>query len=1476
MFNARLYTRIIAEIIAVIAIAEIAVMFILPVIAPGVSEAVGAILDAAFLSVICGPLIAWRVRAWAERGSDRHDATRLFVGRSWVLAIVVLLTGAGFTTVVATMSAHHTNGDAKDDFELIAERLETELERRASRFTYGLRGMRGIFIASESIERPEFVAYTQSRNLPREFPGAIGQGFIQRVPRAELPEFVRVAKADGAPEFAVKTTGDAAELFVIRYIEPLDRNLAALGYDIGSEALRREAAERAMRTGEPAITAPIALVQDQTHRAGFLYLLPVYRRGMPVTNEAERVAACIGWTYMPITASEAFRGIEESDTRLVDAEVFDGEVTRANNILDIDGHLGDQEITAATYADRMLSRRTSIAVGGRSWTIVTSTTPEFDAAHQPREAMAIAAVGTLVTLGLSLMTLMLGGARTRAVRLAQTMTADVRRLADVAERTTNAVVITDAQRRIVWANAGFTRISGYTLDEVRGKKPGAVLQCEHTNPTTVAAMRAAFERGEGFNGEILNRGKDGREYWLDVNIQPVRNDAGELTGFMAIETDTTASRVERERLNSIFGAMAEGIVLQDASGKIIECNAAAERILGLTEAQMTGRESIDPRWRAIHEDGTPFPGEDHPAMVTLRTGESQHGVSMGICTPDGARRWISVSTQAIRDSGGAVNAVVASFADVTSQREHQRRMELIVTGAGLGTWDWNVVTGATIFNSRWAEMLGYRLDELAPDVSAWEQLVHPDDKPWVMKLLSDHLEGRTNEYRLEHRLRRKDGTWAWVHVAGLVIERSDDGKPLRAAGIHLDVSESKMLEERLVSAKQSAENALREIAAMRSALDEHSILSVADRRGRIIDVNTGFCRITGYSSEELIGQDHRILNSGEHPKAFWVEMWKTIASGRPWRGTVCNRAKNGTLYWVDSTIVPFYNEQDEIEKYVSIRFDITAQKAAEVELQRASFALEEAQTVARMGNWSFDLGTGIVRWSKQVYQLFGRVEADGPPDYRGVLSDYAPEEAARLDAAVKQCLVDGTPYSLVMRTARGANGVRFVRGEGRARTSPSGEVIGLFGTVADVTAEVEREAQLREAQAKAEAANQSKSEFLANMSHEIRTPMTAILGYTDLLAEHGNREKAPRERLEYIDTIKRNGEHLLSIINDILDVSKIEAGKMTVEAVPTRPDQIVHDVLSLMDVKAKAKGITLEAVYETHIPETIQSDPVRLRQILVNLVGNAIKFTELGGVSIKVGHDISGKQLRFEVEDTGIGLTPEQAAKLFGAFVQADSSTTRKFGGTGLGLRISKSLAQMLGGDITISSEHGKGSTFAVTIATGEIAADVRMIEPGRAVVVLPELDVAPKAKDAPLPLKGVRILLAEDGPDNVRLISFHLRKAGADVRTVENGRQAVEALTFDGTLDADLLETPPVDLVLTDMQMPEMDGYTATRLLRAKGCSLPIIALTAHAMSGDEEKCIAAGCDAFATKPIDKAALVDVCRRAAAGEFHQRRMTNA
>jgi signal transduction histidine kinase/DNA-binding response OmpR family regulator len=416
----------------------------------------------------------------------------------------------------------------------------------------------------------------------------------------------------------------------------------------------------------------------------------------------------------------------------------------------------------------------------------------------------------------------------------------------------------------------------------------------------------------------------------------------------------------------------------------------------------------------------------------------------------------------------------------------------------------------------------------------------------------------------------------------------------------------------------------------------------------------------------------------------------------------------------------------------------------------------------------------------------------------------------------------------------------------------AGRPLAIITVGKDITARKVMERELLDAKATAEAASRAKSAFVANMSHEIRTPMTAILGYANLLTHPSQTEE---DRKRCIQTIRRNGEHLLMVINDILDVSKIEAGKMNVEKIHCMPVQIVTDVAALMKVRAVDKNLDFDVRYIGAIPQQIESDPTRLRQILMNLLGNAIKFTTTGSVKLLVSLadsiDATNPRLRFDVVDTGVGLTKEQQALLFKPFAQADNSTTRKFGGTGLGLTISKRLAMMLGGDLMVHSEAGAGSTFTLTIRTGSLRG-VAILDSPQALVDASEQN-AHRVDNVRF---DGRVLLAEDGADNRVLVGFYLKQAGLEVTEVENG-----LLARDRALAA-LKKGNPYDLILMDMQMPELDGYSATTQLRQAGYRSPIVALTAHAMGGDREKCLAAGCDDFAVKPIDHDLFINMLRK--------------
>jgi signal transduction histidine kinase/CheY-like chemotaxis protein len=400
------------------------------------------------------------------------------------------------------------------------------------------------------------------------------------------------------------------------------------------------------------------------------------------------------------------------------------------------------------------------------------------------------------------------------------------------------------------------------------------------------------------------------------------------------------------------------------------------------------------------------------------------------------------------------------------------------------------------------------------------------------------------------------------------------------------------------------------------------------------------------------------------------------------------------------------------------------------------------------------------------------------------------------------------------------------------------QVRGVFCCFEDVTELESQKLELAESRATAEAANGAKSEFLANMSHEIRTPMNAIMGFTEVL-RRGMYDSAAQQT-EYLETIHSSGQHLLRLINDILDLSKVESGRLEVERIACCPHQLLLEVVTVLKGKADEKQLRLDCQTPGGLPEVIETDPGRLRQILTNLIGNSLKFTETGGVSI-VATMLCGTKTRLQIDviDTGIGLSDEAKQRIFDPFSQANTSITRRFGGTGLGLTISKSFAESLGGDLSVTSAPGEGSTFTISIDVGEIDESIRVLDISEFEDEAWQASQVEGSKQ--FGFEASRILLVDDCEANRQLISLILKRNGLHVETAVDGQEAVDKAT-----------TSDYDVILMDMQMPIMDGYTATRTLRERGLEVPIVALTANAMRGDEEKCLNAGCTGFLSKPVD------------------------
>jgi two-component system, chemotaxis family, CheB/CheR fusion protein len=674
----------------------------------------------------------------------------------------------------------------------------------------------------------------------------------------------------------------------------------------------------------------------------------------------------------------------------------------------------------------------------------------------------------------------------------------------------------------------------------------------------------------------------------------------------------------------------------------------------------------------------------------------------------------------------------------------------------------------------------------------------------------------------------KDDANRWYLTRVLPYRSTDD----RIEGIVLtfvDVTRRKSSEEDLRQSQQR-------YRLLVESATEYAMMML-DAEGRIQLWNRGAERMFGYSETEILGEPGSVLLRPEDRavRLFETELNNAIERGHS-TSDHWQLRKDGTSFWGGGVLTTVTNTNGDLTGFAVVIRDNTERSRNEKLVRESEARLRLACEATGFGSYDYDIASDRAVWSQELLQMLGLPKATvadrntivdliHPDDVQSYLESL--DASLRRDAPARRdfqfrVLVDGEE--------------RWLRDVGHTFFSDSDgdrQPVRIVGMIQDVTSQKEHEVSLHHARAAAEAANRSRGEFLANMSHEIRTPMTAILGHVDILSE----VLKDSEHRGYLDTVRRNGKFLLNIINDILDLSKIDAGKMTVECDRIALAWLLADVRSLMDVRVQEKGLELTVEFATPVPETIEIDAIRLRQILLNLLGNAVKFTDTGSVRLIVTHLPESSQLQFEVIDTGIGISPEKIGELFQPFSQADASTTRLHGGTGLGLAICRRLAKMFGGDITVESEPGLGSNFTLLVDCGPIEG---------VPCVLPDLSktrpLEPAEEEFHL---SAHILVADDRRDIRFLATRLLQKSGATTITADNGREALEIV------QQRLQEGQPIDMILMDMQMPEMDGYEATRRLRQLGFDRPIIALTANAMQGDRERCVAAGCTDYLSKPL-------------------------
>lgn len=489
---------------------------------------------------------------------------------------------------------------------------------------------------------------------------------------------------------------------------------------------------------------------------------------------------------------------------------------------------------------------------------------------------------------------------------------------------------------------------------------------------------------------------------------------------------------------------------------------------------------------------------------------------------------------------------------------------------------------------------------------------------------------------------------------------------------------------------------------------------------------------------------------------------------------------------------------------------------------------------------------GTLSYFNRAWTLYTGLTADESIG-AGWRQAFQPSDLERFLNKLLGSLKDGADFSEDCRIYHCKSGeYRWNEVRGVAEYGDEGQIQAWLGTAVDIHDRLQWEAQLAFAKESADLANQAKSAFLANMSHEIRTPLSAIMGFSELMLDPDCTESS---RTQSLSVIRRNGQQLIKIIDEILDLSKVEANRLELELIPLDLELLANDLRTTLGLRASEKGLLFIVGIDGTVPKTIKTDPTRIRQILFNVIGNAIKFTFKGSIEVKISFDEIRRLLKFQICDTGIGMEDEKARRLFTPFTQIDSSTTRRFGGTGLGLALSRRLAEALGGNVNIQkTAPGLGSVFEVQVATGDVS-DVPRIR----TIAHFEEGVLTAAKEV-VNLHGLRILLAEDAPDNQNLISRFLHKAGAEVEIANNGLEAIEK-----AMSADF------HLVLMDIQMPILDGYEATRKLRAQGYLRPILALTAHALKEERERCLRSGCSDHLTKPVNRLELIEKVAMAAA-----------
>ncbi len=1020
-----------------------------------------------------------------------------------------------------------------------------------------------------------------------------------------------------------------------------------------------------------------------------------------------------------------------------------------------------------------------------------------------------------------------------------------------------------------------TPISLITLvDENRQwfkSKQGLLLQetsrdisfCAHAiQQAGIMVVQDALE-DDRFKDNLLVTGEPFIRFYAGV---PISSESGFLLGTLCVidqkprnltEQQTFALKVLAKQVQSLLDLRAKIAARKEAEEKLAAFNnhfrLALEKIgdnvweydfrtgvtlfskinnefLGISVSEFSDNNAL--WWKSVHPDDR-FLLEENDRKCRSGAIDS-YSLEYRMIHKDGSVKWVLDRGVVIeKSSEGLPLKLIGTHTNITSIKENkaaleesEQRWRFALEGSGDGVWDWNIQTNKVFYSKRWKEMLGFSEEEIGDDLSEWERLVHPDDRESVHHELQIHFSGAMPFYQSEQRMLCKNGTYKWVLDRGMVIERDAANKPYRVIGTHTDISQIKFtelaLEQRLKQFKSLSDN-------IPGVIYEYEFRT--DGTAGLRYVSPGITKLFGISPDEFFHYHDYI-----HPDDMAMIESKNKLSCETLEPFYCEArlvVPGRGLIWHSVTSSFSYYSENGSKVFTGFMLDITERKHTEDQLRTKEEKYRSIIANMNLGLLEVDIREKILFANHSFCEMSGY-------DYEELVGKVPSEififgeNKAMMDTKnLERKAGISDAYEICLKNKRGQ--LRWWLISGAPRFDDSGKLVGSIGIHLDITMQKKLETDLIEARVQAEGSTRSKELFLANMSHEIRTPMNAIVGMSNQLAK----TNLDNKQQFYLDTIISASENLLFIINDILDLSKIEAGKLQLEKIGFEPAEMVSRAIRVLSHKAEEKGLAINmGNIDNAISPVLMGDPFRLNQVLLNLVNNAIKFTEKGSVDISVAvleDSIHFQTIQVSVHDTGIGMDEHFIKNLFEKFSQEDTSITRQYGGTGLGMSISKDLVELMGGEIIVESKKGIGTTISFVIefekgTTGDLPVKQSF------------------AFDANM-LSGKKILVVDDNRMNRLVASTILKNYGAVISEVVNGQEAV-----------DILAEKDIDLVLMDIQMPVMDGMVATGIIREKiSQSLPVIALTANAIKGDNDKCIEAGMNAYLSKPFNEKDLLNM-----------------